>query len=227
MAIFEINFSTRSHCLRAVTPYRSIAERAVSADVAGRGWVWLSVGHKIGGMFEFLFPGSQTESQPDRRKPAAPCSPTPVGGAQPPASLSARDAGSAPCRIGRGRVVGRQRRKQRTDRPVRCGRAEGPEAAAAGARRVASAASGCTGGANVGEISTPSSPSAYREAVRPAGIPGTEDHSRQVLCVRLFPGFWWRYSAPRSSPVAAPLRSNLRGSSGGAGIDVMGRATGT
>ena len=63
--------------------------------------MWLGVGHKIGRMFALLCPGSQTGSQTDRGKPAAPCSSTAVGGAQSPVSLSvratlaARDAGSA------------------------------------------------------------------------------------------------------------------------------------
>jgi hypothetical protein len=36
---FEINFIRRIHCLRAVTPSRSAVTRAVSPDVAGRGWM--------------------------------------------------------------------------------------------------------------------------------------------------------------------------------------------
>src|SRR5215472_8418206 len=65
MLFFEINFTMRVHCLRAVTPSRSAAGRAVSPDVAGRGWMWLRVGHKLGRMFAVLTPG-EPNGEPNR-----------------------------------------------------------------------------------------------------------------------------------------------------------------
>jgi hypothetical protein len=66
---FEINFSTRIHCLRAVTPSPRIAARAVSADVARCGSAWPDVAQRRSQNRMYvraLCPGCQTGSQPDQ-----------------------------------------------------------------------------------------------------------------------------------------------------------------
>jgi hypothetical protein len=56
--------------------------------------MWLSVGHKIGRMFESCPRGAKRGANRIREAGSI-RNFVPVGGAQPPASLSARDAGSA------------------------------------------------------------------------------------------------------------------------------------
>jgi hypothetical protein len=63
---FEINFSTRIHCLRAVTPSPRIAARAVSADVARCGSAWPDVAQRRSQNRMYvraLSPGSQPDQE--------------------------------------------------------------------------------------------------------------------------------------------------------------------